>query len=645
LKIYSRLILSIALSFFIVKNAYSISVNVPDRAITVPSGNITSFDKVDKKVIKWKYNLNSKDLAYLPDLYVDGYMKYIPIDLVRHLGLNLILDKNTRTAYITNNVESFLIKEKSKKIYVNNEYFEMQNKAIWKNNTLYVPTVFLLQIGSMVSENIEKSQITIFRTFNALKEVKALFDNKDNKLVFEFTHLPVYEFEKNKNIYKITFLGTQALDKAKLEEQLKTFNFESISIDDSKYGILAISLKTKTEIEEENIFYLEKPHRLVLQIPKIYREETRILASKGLYHSKISIADYNGLVKINTLEVNPKESNIRPAIARNGNLNLSLKELKNIMGENKAIAGINGGYFSTVTKTPLGLVYINGETISTPIYNRSAFIINKDKTFQVNNVELKIFLKIYTSETNFQEIKFNAYNQPPAKDQIVLFSKNYGKTIPVNIQKIEKKSDNNDDEITEINEPSNIFYNMNGESFSLYEFDKFDNKLIRLEKVTNEIPQNSFLIYANGKAKERLEKILANAIKYEINFNYSIPIENVLHALGGGPSLLKNKEIYITSEEEKFKPDIAVGKAPRTAIGILDNNKLLLITVDGRQVQSIGFTLEELAYFLKQYDAISAINFDGGGSTTMYLNEERVNSVSDSKERKVSNGLLIFNGN
>jgi len=643
LKIYSKLILGIALSFFISKNAYSLTIDVPDRAITTHNSNITpitSFDNIDKKAVKWKYNINYKELPYLPDLYVDGFIKYIPVDIVRNLGLNLILDKNAKTAYITNNADTFLIKENSKKIYVNNDYFELQNNVIWANDTLYFPMVFLLQIGAMVSESAEKSQISILKNFNSLKQVSTFFDNKDSKLIFEFTQVPIYEFEKNKNVYKITLLGTQALDKSRLEEQLKAFDFEKISIDDSKYGILTITLKTKTEIEEENIFYLEKPHRLVLQIPKIYRDETRTLSSQGLYHSKISIADYNGLVKINTLEVSPKDVSVQPAIARDGDSNISLKQLKTLLKDNNAIAGINGGYFSAMTKTPLGLVFINGETISTPIYNRSAFIMNKDKTLQIDNIDLKIYLKIYNSENTFQNLKFNAYNQAPMKDQLVLFSNNYGKTLPIDIQKIEKSSTDNSDDVTK--KTFTTFYNGMGESFYLYKFNKDDNKLSKLDKLTNEISQNTFILYASGKAKERLEKLLETASKYEINFNYSMPMENVLHALGGGPTLIKNKEIHITSIEEKFKPDIASGRAPRTAIGILNNNKLLLATVDGRQLKSIGFTLEELAYFLKQYGSISALNLDGGGSTTIYLKGNRLNSVSDPQERKVSTGLLIF---
>lgn len=60
---------------------------------------------------------------------------------------------------------------------------------------------------------------------------------------------------------------------------------------------------------------------------------------------------------------------------------------------------------------------------------------------------------------------------------------------------------------------------------------------------------------------------------------------------------------------------------PRTAVGVTADNKLLLVTVDGRQSGfSEGVTLVELANLMASYGATNAINLDGGGSTTMAFN-------------------------
>jgi hypothetical protein len=88
---------------------------------------------------------------------------------------------------------------------------------------------------------------------------------------------------------------------------------------------------------------------------------------------------------------------------------------------------------------------------------------------------------------------------------------------------------------------------------------------------------------------------------------------------------------------------------PRTAVGITVRNKLLLMTVDGRQSGfSEGVNLVELANLMLSHGARDAINLDGGGSTQMVMNyyddalaARVVNSPSEA-ERLVGASLAVF---
>ncbi|MDP6118719.1 MAG: phosphodiester glycosidase family protein, partial [Planctomycetota bacterium] len=64
-------------------------------------------------------------------------------------------------------------------------------------------------------------------------------------------------------------------------------------------------------------------------------------------------------------------------------------------------------------------------------------------------------------------------------------------------------------------------------------------------------------------------------------------------------------------------------KHPRTAIGLSKNRmKAWLVVIDGRQWGiSEGVTLGELAALIKELGAHTAINLDGGGSTTMVIQQ------------------------
>lgn len=124
----------------------------------------------------------------------------------------------------------------------------------------------------------------------------------------------------------------------------------------------------------------------------------------------------------------------------------------------------------------------------------------------------------------------------------------------------------------------------------------------------------------------------------------SVPYQHILSA---GPLLL------LDGEPVSFKNDsFHQNRHPRTAVALSDNNRMIFITVDGRSFQSYGMTIPELASFLRDMGAVSALNLDGGGSTTMWIHGKEENGIvnypSDNLEfdhqgeRNVSNSLLLL---
>lgn len=93
---------------------------------------------------------------------------------------------------------------------------------------------------------------------------------------------------------------------------------------------------------------------------------------------------------------------------------------------------------------------------------------------------------------------------------------------------------------------------------------------------------------------------------------------------------------------------------PRTAVALTRSNRLLLITVDGRSVNSAGMSAKELTEFLVTwFNPRYALNMDGGGSTTMYIKgsgeslTDVVNYPTDNKrydhygQRRVSSHIIV----
>ncbi|MDF3051000.1 MAG: hypothetical protein K0R87_2638 [Pseudonocardia sp.] len=92
-------------------------------------------------------------------------------------------------------------------------------------------------------------------------------------------------------------------------------------------------------------------------------------------------------------------------------------------------------------------------------------------------------------------------------------------------------------------------------------------------------------------------------------------------------------------------------RAPRSAVGLsADGKTVTFVTVDGRQTDSGGMTLPEFARQIAKMDIHTAVNLDGGGSSTLVYREpgasrvEIVNDPANKTPRLVSNSLGVSIG-
>jgi exopolysaccharide biosynthesis protein len=123
--------------------------------------------------------------------------------------------------------------------------------------------------------------------------------------------------------------------------------------------------------------------------------------------------------------------------------------------------------------------------------------------------------------------------------------------------------------------------------------------------------------------------------------------DGVWNTLSFGPSLLDDGEIAEGIEDVEVDTNFGnhsiQGEQPRTAVGIIDQNHLVFVVVDGRSPgYSAGVTMTGLAEIMQGLGATTAYNIDGGGSSTMYFNGGLVNNpLGENKERGTSDILYI----
>lgn len=86
----------------------------------------------------------------------------------------------------------------------------------------------------------------------------------------------------------------------------------------------------------------------------------------------------------------------------------------------------------------------------------------------------------------------------------------------------------------------------------------------------------------------------------------------------------------MVTDRVKLRPPstpLTINRHPRTAVGIRNHRRVVLVTLDGRTNEAYGMTIGELADIMILLKCRDAVNLDGGGSTTMWIAGKPFNGV------------------
>jgi len=124
---------------------------------------------------------------------------------------------------------------------------------------------------------------------------------------------------------------------------------------------------------------------------------------------------------------------------------------------------------------------------------------------------------------------------------------------------------------------------------------------------------------------------------------------DVWNTLSFGPAIIADGEpvdgIESVEVDTNFGNHSIQGDQPRTAVGVIDDNHLAFVVVDGRSPgYSKGVTLTGLADIMLGLGATTAYNLDGGGSTTMYFNGSLVNNPLGTGTERGTSDILYIGG-
>nr|WP_242834017.1 M56 family metallopeptidase [Desulfitobacterium hafniense] len=113
--------------------------------------------------------------------------------------------------------------------------------------------------------------------------------------------------------------------------------------------------------------------------------------------------------------------------------------------------------------------------------------------------------------------------------------------------------------------------------------------------------------------------------------------KNIQEGVTFYPSLVRNGKSAVSG-------DGGWGIAPRAGIGQRADGTLILLVIDGRDPDwSIGATLRDMMNVFLEYDAVEAVNLDGGSSTVMVYDGKVMNKISNIfGERTIPTGFVVM---
>ena len=347
---------------------------------------------------------------------------------------------------------------------------------------------------------------------------------------------------------------------------------------------------------------LSSPNRLVIDLLKNYQSRSEYVIAPGLIYREFLAGRSAGPVRAHLLEVDFKAGYaLRPVLSNDSVA--GIEALSEMAARSQAVAMINGPYYMRSGEI-LGLLKIDQMLVSTPDTPRTSFGVLPD------------------GKIIFDSPAFTGHVELPDKTKIPIDGVNRGR-----------------------GESELILYNTYYAYWTLTvgggrEFLVRDGRIVDIRNDNSVISEGTVVLSASGRQAWLMADLkIGDSLKIVQTLG---PVwDKVTQAVGAGPCLVKNGEIYMTTLGEEFGSDVAGGRAPRTALGITKDGKALLVVVDGRSRSSVGYTLLELARFMLEQGAVEAMNLDGGGSSQMIIGSQIVNTPSDGRERRLGAGIAV----
>lgn len=317
-----------------------------------------------------------------------------------------------------------------------------------------------------------------------------------------------------------------------------------------------------------------------------------------------------GVQSFNILEMDLNNPALRADLIFNQSGFSQRLSLSNMVNQDsKVLAAVNGDFFSMSTPGfSIGPMMKEGKELSSAHYEGrkyAALITDASGKSFMDYIEPGVTVHNHTkgAVTNVASI-----NKP---------SKNYGNIVILTKEYMKNSPGANKTffDLTEVVVENDIV------------------KEVRFGQPSVPIPEHGYVMVAGGANSYILSGNFSAGDQVQMKTNLTIRHPQAKFAIGGGTMIVKNSAATELTQSVK-------GKSQRSAVGITKDQRLLIVTVDGRKAPFIGMDEKDMQSFMLSRGVSEAMMLDGGGSTEMVADGKIQNEMAGA-ERPLVNGLAI----
>lgn len=308
-------------------------------------------------------------------------------------------------------------------------------------------------------------------------------------------------------------------------------------------------------------------------------------------YNKQSISTSAGSITAHVLTVNTQNPNVSVKSMMANQTDGATAPFSSLVQKSGALAAINGNFFESyqADKTPIGYVMSDGALLYGDA-GLSSLIIDKNGAVRISRPSL--YARISTSD---QAGDWTVYTvNTKSQSGTILYTPAFGKSISIQTS-------------------GQVLIASNQAIAGIQSVSPGDSIAI---------PVNGFVLYLDSGDSSALSGLsIGTAITLEYNLRDQTgeisATEQQINLVSGAPRLVEDGAIATKLEAGFDEARFTTASAPRTAVGINQAGKLLMVSVPKATIQQMREAMLSLG-------CTDAFNLDGGASSAMYYNQKEL---------------------